>query len=201
MKGAGGALGYVLGTAIVVPLIFYLISIIFYAPNKLTKEIINQYVADSIIVKDDIGRNPSFDECIRSNYKIGFDIIRFRKYLDKNNTGSQIYWGWGYYSKQYNKYFRLTAIVEGGGVFDKLPYSEYKDIIITINKNDLNNPAYGNIDNPVPVFKFIGLNKSIRDDDKDYDEAYMDTIYHNNVEMYLKYIMPKKEFKARFGVK
>ena len=38
----------------------------------------------------------------------------------------------------------------------------------------------------------------IRDYDKDYDKAYMDSFYRENVIRYLKYKMPKSEFKKRF---
>ena len=31
------------------------------------------------------------------------------------------------------------------------------------------------------------------------NKTYMDSIFYKNVEIYLKYIMPKKEFKARYG--
>ena len=60
------------------------------------------------------------------------------------------------------------------------------------------NPEYGTKDNPVPVLKMIGGDESIRDGDKDYDKAYMDSFYRKNVIRYLKYKMPKKEFERRF---
>ena len=73
-----------------------------------------------------------------------------------------------------------------------------KEVFMTVNKDDINNPAYGTKDNPVPVLKMVGVYESIRDNDRDYDQAYMDSFYHNNVIRYLKYKMPKEEFERRF---
>ena len=46
---------------------------------------------------------------------------------------------------------------------------------MTVNKDDMNNPAYGTKDNPVPVLKMVGVHESIRDNDRDNDQAYMDS--------------------------
>jgi len=46
-----------------------------------------------------------------------------------------------------------------------------------------------------------GADTSIRPNNQDYNQAYIDTMFLKNVEIYLKYIMPKKEFKARYGGK
>ncbi len=71
-------------------------------------------------------------------------------------------------------------------------------VILTVNRDDMNNPSYGTKENPVPVLKDIGVDESLRDNDKDYDKAYMDSFYRKNVIRYLKYKMPKEEFKRRF---
>jgi hypothetical protein len=85
------------------------------------------------------------------------------------------------------------------GVFPCINDGDKENILITVNEEELNNPAYGTLKKPVPILKFTGVDASLRPDNKDYDQAYMDTVYRNNVEMYLKYLMPKKEFKERFG--
>ena len=201
MRSGGGAiLGYMLGGAIIVPLALWLISIIFYAPNKVTMTIIQQYMKESIILKDSIERIP-FKEYLDLDEKIGgLKIKRYTQYLAKNNTGSRRYFCYGFYSKKYHKYFQLTTMIEGTYCFGSISDGSVKNIIATVNEKDLNNPAYGNtMDNQIPVLKFIGADASIRPDNKDYDQTYMDTTYYNNVKMYLEYIMPKKEFKARFG--
>ena len=71
-------------------------------------------------------------------------------------------------------------------------------VILTVNRDDMNNPEYGTKDNPVPVLKDVGVEESIRDGDKDYDKAYMDSFYRKNVIRYLKYNMSKKEFESRY---
>lgn len=190
-SGFGYAAGYILGGTIVIPLAYYLISIIFYAPRKTTEAMINQYTTDTITMRDNIGKLPPLDDD-----KLGLQIKSYELYLDRRNTGSQQYFGYVFYSYKYHKYIQLISIVEGVGVVRAL-YDV--DFIMTVNKEDYNNPVYGTIDNPVPVFKFVGAGESIRDNNKDFDTAYMDTVFHNNVKIYLQYIMPKKEFKTRYG--
>ena len=51
------------------------------------------------------------------------------------------------------------------------------------------------------VLKDIGVDESIRDYEKDYDKAYMDSFYRENVIRYLKYKMPKEEFKDDLRIK
>jgi hypothetical protein len=192
----GNSMGYFLGRGlaivVVIPLAYYLITIIFYKPNKVTEAIINKYMTDTIITKDNIGKDPPL-----SADSLGLQRKKIAIYVDQNNTGDHYYDSYIFYSKTCNKYFNLISIIEMSGIYDGLP--EYMNIIMTTNKEDLNNSAYGTIDNPVPVFKFVGVEKSIRANNKDYDQAYMDKIFHDNVEIYLKYVMPKKEFKARYG--
>ena len=191
----GGALGYIIGTVVLVPLILYIISIIFYSPNKVTDNQINQYITNSINLQDNVGDPPTFKEIDDSKNRIGHHTKTITFFLSRHGEGDRWYYTYVYLSKKYKKYFRLTVIVEGGGIIIGI---SYKDIILTVNQEDLNNPKYGTLDNPVPVLKFIGADKSIRDNDLDYNKAYMDKMFHDNVEMYLKYIMPKKEFKERF---
>ena len=65
----------------------------------------------------------------------------------------------------------------------------------------MNNPAYGTKDNPVPVLKAVGVSEPIWFSGKDTDSVFMDNFYRNNVINYLKYKMPKEEFKRRFKSK
>ena len=202
MRSGGGAIiGYMLGGAVIVPLILWLISIIFYAPNKVTEAIIQQYIKESIIIKDSIEAIP-FKEYLDLDGKIGgIHTKTITLYLAKATyEGKRDYFCYGFYSKKFHKYFQFTTMVEGIWTFDNILNGNVKNIIATVNEKDLNNPDYGStMDNQVPVLKFVGADASIRPDNKDYDQTYMDTTYYNNVKMYLEYIMPKKEFKARFG--
>jgi len=196
LQKMGGAFGYIIGTVILVPLLLYIISVIFYSPNKITDNQINQYITNSINLQDNVGHSPTFKEIDDSKDRIGYQIETITFFLSRHGEGDRWYYTYIYLSKKYKKYFRLTVIVEGGGIINRVTYEN--DIILTVNREDLNSPKYGTIDNPVPVLKFIGVNKSIRNNNLDYNKAYMDKMFHDNVEMYLKYIMPKKEFKERF---
>lgn len=71
-------------------------------------------------------------------------------------------------------------------------------IKVKVNPKQLNNPAYGSKENPVPVFGLDLLNE--------WEEAQR--IFHADereiqysVEQYLKFIIPKKEFKQVFKEK
>ena len=102
-----------------------------------------------------------------------------------------------FYSGKYKKYFSIMCFL---GLQDMhWPYS--MKVILTVNRDDMNNPEYGTKENPVPVLKDIGVDESIRDYEKDYDKAYMDSFYRENVICYLKYKMLKSEFKRRFKSK
>ena len=204
----GWTMGYFLGRAlaivVVIPLVYYLITIIFYAPNNITEAIINQYIKNIEEIRDSSAKNVSYWDDENSNGKLGLQSIKVTYSLLRHDAGTHYFSVYIFYSKKYNKYFKLMIIAEGGAY--EIDYRREEvgngNIIMTVNKDDLNNPAYGTIDNPVPVFKFISAtNESIRDNNKDFDQAYMDTVFRKNVEIYLKYIMPKDEFKARFGVK
>ena len=202
---SGRTMGYFVGrflaVIVVIPLIYYLITIIFYAPNKVTEAIINQYIGDVEEIRDSSAENVSYFDDENSNGKLGLQSIKVTYSLLRHDAGTHYFSVYIFYSKKYHKYFKLMIIAEGGAY--EIDYRREEigngNIIMTINKEDLNNPVYGTIDNPVPVFKFVGAEKSIRANNKDYNQTYMDSMFHDNVKIYLQYIMPKKEFKARYG--
>ena len=76
-----------------------------------------------------------------------------------------------------------------------------KEVVLTVNRDDMNNPVYGTKDNPVPVLKAVGVSEPIWFSGKDSDSVFMDKFYRNNVINYLKYKMPKEEFERRFRSK
>ena len=79
-------------------------------------------------------------------------------------------------------------------------YGSYvgKNLYLTVNREDMTNPLYGTMDNPVPVLKAAGVSEPIWFDGRDTDSVFMDKFYRNNVIQYLKYKMPKEEFERRF---
>jgi hypothetical protein len=196
MKTLGYVTGWILGGAVVVPLLYYLISLIFYAPNKVTETAINQYIADSTIIKIKMNPNPLIDRI--KNDSTGGHIKTYIAFLSRHNKGNRDYGTNIFYCKEYGKYF--SAIFLSERKFLWIDLNSYdKNVFLTINKKDFNNPKYGSLKNPVPVLKITGVDSSIRDDNKDFDNLYMDSTYRKNVKIYIEYLMPKKEFKERFG--
>jgi len=80
-----------------------------------------------------------------------------------------------------------------------------KIVLLTINKNDLDDLKYGTPDNPIPVFRVReDLPDSIskaRGSDDSWNVDVTENQFKYNVEQYLTYIMPKEEFKKRFEKK
>ncbi len=142
---------------------------------------------------------------------VGFPLLCFLinifYYSNKYNDDAEQYYkeymnnsydieGWyiPFYSVEYKKFLSIMYFVDISQM-----YCLYgRKVILTVNRDDMNNPEYGTKENPVPVLKDVGVDESIRDYDKDYDKAYMDSFYRENVIRYLKYKMSKEEFERRF---
>ena len=188
-------LGQILGTAVFFPLLCFLIAIFYYS-NKYNDDA-EQYYEDYM--------NNSYDIEVampeeKSKYyieNVDKDVITsetFRERIDNNYFSNPRGLFLPFYSVEYKKYFNIMCFL--GANLMHWPYN--RKVILTVNRDDMNNPAYGTKENPVPVLKDIGVDESIRDNDQDYDKAYMDSFYRENVIRYLKYKMPKSEFKKRF---
>ena len=100
-----------------------------------------------------------------------------------------------FYCKEYKKYMNIIAFKDVNGSYVE------KELYLTVNRDDMNNPEYGTKDNPVPVLKAVGVSEPIWFSGKDTDSVFMDNFYRNNVINYLKYKMPKEEFERRFKSK
>ena len=188
-------LGQILGTAVFFPLLCFLIAIFYYS-NKYNDDA-EQYYEDYM--------NNSYDIEVampeeKSKYyieNVDKDVITsetFRERIDNNYFSNPRGLFLPFYSVEYKKYFNIMCFL--GANLMHWPYN--RKVILTVNRDDMNNPEYGTKENPVPVLKDIGVDESIRDNDQDYDKAYMDSFYRENVIRYLKYKMPKSEFKRRF---
>ena len=190
-----GALGQVVGSLVVLPIIVFLINKLYYA-NKYNDEAgkyYKSYIDNSYDIKVLMPDTDSkfFIKNIDKDYKtIGTFCIRVDNNYFSNPEARYI----PFYSVEYKKYFIIMYFTR---VYDMCRPSGMK-VILTVNREDMNNPEYGTKENPVPVLKDMGVDESIRDNDKDYDKAYMDSFYRENVIGYLKYKMPKGEFKRRF---
>nr|WP_067054617.1 hypothetical protein [Mucilaginibacter sp. L294] len=134
-----------------------------------------------------------------THYNTGFSIIGF-----KASSGS-IY-VFNFQDSISRKYFSLR-------LFDKSHQSTFsvdevlvnKLILAYVNQDDLNNPLYGTKQNSIPVFSFKGITEPVRiiSDNPGSVNGYKtleptQAEYEHNVLTYLKYIMPQKEFNARF---
>ena len=97
-----------------------------------------------------------------------------------------------FYCKECKKYMNIIAFKDVNGSYGE------KELYLTVNRDDMNNPEYGTKDNPVPVLKAVGVSEPIWFSGKDTDSVFMDNFYRNNVINYLKYKMPKEEFERRF---
>lgn len=97
-----------------------------------------------------------------------------------------------FYSPENKKYLNIITFGRVNGSYVE------KELYLTVNRDEMNNPEYGTIDNPVPVLKAIGVSEPIWFDGRDTNSIFIDKFYRNNVIQYLKYKMPKKEFERRF---
>lgn len=80
-----------------------------------------------------------------------------------------------------------------------------KELYVNASNEEINNPAYGTIANPIHVFNFKGVEKRIEMNTEN-DDGTIGWInleptqqeYEYNVTQYLTYVMTGKEFKERF---
>ena len=86
-----------------------------------------------------------------------------------------------------------------------LNYRKKMGFIVTVNKDDMNNPIMGTKEHPIPVFRVVGDEEPISlfhydNNDKKIVENYdiTQSQYENSVYCHLKYVMSKEEFKKRF---
>jgi hypothetical protein len=188
-------LGQILGTVVGFPLLCFLINIFYYS-NKYNDDA-EQYCKEYMNNSYDIGVTMPEE---KSQYYLENQDEEFRMSetfitkMDKNYFSNPRAVYIPFYSVEYKKYFNIMCFLGSKDLW--WPYG--MKVFLTVNKDDMNNPEYGTKENPVPVLKDIGVDESIRDYEKDYDKAYMDSFYRENVIRYLKYKMPKSEFKRRF---
>ena len=188
-------LGQILGTVVAFPLLCFLINIFYYSNkyNDDAEQYCDNYIKKSYDIEVMMPEEKS--KYYLKNQDENFRATEtFITKMDNNYFSNPDGVYMPFYSGKYKKYFSIMCFL---GLQDMWwPYG--MKVILTVNKDDMNNPEYGTKENPVPVLKDVGVAESIRDYDKDYDKAYMDSFYRENVIRYLKYKMPKSEFKRRF---
>ena len=188
-------LGQILGTVVGFPLLCFLINIFYYSNkyNDDAEQYYKEYMNKSYDIEVMMPEEKS--QCYLENQDENVKTSEtFRIRMDNNffaNPQGQYY---PFYSKELKKYFSIMCFLGP----TEMHWPCDMKVILTVNRDDMNNPEYGTKENPVPVLKDVGVDESIRDYEKDYDKAYMDSFYRENVIRYLKYKMPKSEFKKRF---
>ena len=191
-------IGSLIGSAFVVPMVSNLIDKFYYKEkyNNNAAIFYNQYKDNSYIIKVSM---PNADSKLylhnvdREKYPLCevFDTTYDSRNFFNNPSADYT----SFYCKECKKYMNIIAFKDVNGSYGE------KELYLTVNRDDMNNPEYGTKDNPVPVLKAVGVSEPIWFSGKDTDSVFMDKFYRNNVINYLKYKMSKEEFERRFKTK
>ena len=188
-------LGSLIGSAFVVPMVSNLIDKFYYKEkyNNNAAIFYNQYKDNSYIIKVSM---PNADSKLYL-HNVDREKYPLSEVFDTTYNSSNFFYNpsadyTSFYCKEYKKYMNIIAFKDVNGSYVE------KELYLTVNRDDMNNPAYGTKENPVPVLKAVGVSEPIWFSGKDTDSVFMDKFYRNNVINYLKYKMPKEEFNRRF---
>ncbi|RAJ20899.1 hypothetical protein [Pedobacter cryoconitis] len=195
----GGAIGYIIGAVIFLPLILLGINYYFINKNDAEKYIKN-YMDDysELIIKTP----DAFSKENILNSKL-YEFETYTTSLATKNMGRD---GSSKVDKNYktifdytlNKYFQITMFNVYGDFWGCINNNL---LTIRVNKQDLNNPNLGTKEKPILVFSVKGaqsplMMKNVKGILKNYDVSQKQ--YEFNVYMFLTYAMSKEEFKERF---
>ncbi|KAF2507623.1 hypothetical protein EYY60_16845 [Flavobacterium zhairuonense] len=135
----------------------------------------------------------------------GTNYLKYTIYYKGITGGSEDYMFLDNYSHKYFKIMRFDlkdpSITSGQSL-----QIDGKELCIKVNNEEINNPSYGTLANPIHVFYYKGIEKPIqkywfsRAENKVVYESIEPTQkeYEYNVIQYLTYVMSGKEFKERF---
>ena len=189
---------YVWSNLVVVPVLFYIITYLFYRGNTDAYDYVDTYLSRSKVIKLTI---PQKYERIREFYR-----FRFGK------KGSRNYYQFVFYSAKYNKYL---AIVSFGGIdtYGEIDLEDpsrvffYRDqptIFAYANTTQWNDAKYGTRALPMPIF-FIKAthlyNNQMTISPKQPSPNHYIIDYNSTrkfVEQYLAYFLPEEEFDRLF---
>ena len=191
-------IGSLIGSVFIVPMISKLVDK-FYYKSKYNNESIyrfQQYIDSSYTIKVAMpsGNSKYFLYNVdKERYPLfeRFDTTYSSQNYFNNPCAEYTF----FYCHEYKKYMNIITFKDVNGNYGN------KELYLTVNRDDMNNPEYGTKDNPVPVLKAVGVSEPIWFSGKDTDSVFIDNFYRNNVINYLKYKMPKEEFKRRFKSK
>ncbi|MCV9930143.1 hypothetical protein OIU83_20965 [Flavobacterium sp. LS1R49] len=195
-------IGWLIGSFVLFPLLLHFYST--YSINKNDgKRHYQSYINNSVAIKIKIPNNIRKDKIRTIIFKPDYYLTSYNRSGSNNGTMDKLI----FYNAEYKKYFAIT-------VFDFLmKYGQTKinliktvindkELFITVNQEDLSNPKYGTKENPVLVFNYKGVEKTIMVGVGNDGYLLLEPTqqeYKHNVITYLTYIMPKEEFEQRFG--
>ena len=191
-------IGSVIGSFFIVPVIPKIVDALFYKDkyNNNASQFYQRYIDSCFTIKVVM---PSFKSekvlhnCdkerfpLGESFKVTYDSKQFFSYPSADYCI--------FFCSEYKKCMNIISFQNVDGNYWG------KEVVLTVNRDDMNNPVYGTKDNPVPVLKAVGVSEPIWFSGKDSDSVFMDKFYRNNVINYLKYKMPKEEFERRFKTK
>jgi hypothetical protein len=163
------------------------------------KKYYKQYIHNSNKIKVKVDEK-NFDE------KFGYtNYLKYTIFYKGITGGSKDYMFLDNYTNKYFKIMRFDirdlSITSGQN-----SQIRRKELYVMVNNEEINNPAYGILTNPIHVFYYKGVDKPIqkwwfsRAENKTVYESIEPTQqeYEYNVIQYLTYVMSGKEFKEKF---
>ncbi|MDM1556855.1 MULTISPECIES: hypothetical protein [Chryseobacterium] len=208
------AIGYVIGTLVLVTLAIYLINIFFFKPPAITEKEINRFMDNSVTTEMTVW----FNRPLKLGEKyLGNHTKTVSSFLSRDGSGNYAYYTFTFYDKSQKKYFSLLQLVESGWLSNNI--GKGKVLNIKVNKYFLTSEDYGSLENPIPILYYAGIKEAIRtpkvqshikegtlsaeeqfgvDKNNDFDPVYMDRIYKESIFEYLTFIIPRKDYKKMF---
>ena len=201
-------LGYFLGATFGAALLFFIISYIFLSPRKVNDDEIDKFIkeSDRILIKESI---PFLNKYEGDDERLGAKTESKLTYFINKNMSYVRSKRYTYYSKEFKKYIKIITISEGAGMISELQdfgnenkdKTRWPDMYFYYNKTQNSDPTYGTIDKPLPTLHFRSSNpalRSMRQNNRDSDPAYLKEKYTENVKLYLEYFIEKEDFKKLF---
>ena len=163
-------IGSLIGSAFVVPMVSNLIDKFYYKEkyNNNAAIFYNQYKDNSYIIKVSM---PNADSKLylhnvdREKYPLCevFDTTYDSRNFFNNPSADYT----SFYCKECKKYINIIAFMNVNGSYGD------KELYLTVNRDDMNNPEYGTKDNPVPVLKAVGVSEQKWFSGKDTDSVFI----------------------------
>ncbi|OBW39667.1 hypothetical protein AB670_03989 [Chryseobacterium sp. MOF25P] len=182
-------MGYVIGVLIGIPLFILLVNFLFFRGNNVTKNNVTEYLNHSFI--DTVQLKPEVERS-STQYIIG---------LSRRGNPSAFLYRYLFYSEKYKKHFSLMLFKGFDSNSEErhmvLRRNENGDLLsVRINQDQLQSKKYGTKENPVPIFAIDLLNLQGGFSKNPFKVSEQTNLIF--VEQYLKFFMPKEEFKNMF---